>query len=261
MICIICNDDRERSSTISRLLTLTAQLLRSSNHLRRTLQNVRSHIRLIRHRTETSIVKTIRALDCQRVSRVRHFIIGEKNHDYANNVHGPAKRRRAKTHSQRQHVAHWRLRESSPLLPPPIWLVYPYSHVPTAPKPRDILRPLPTALKYPHYSFDRNSGAPCFSGTPPSRPFHPRPHPTLWSSRESFFLTSHPLLVFCGERNFFFFFFYFQPSLAPVLLPFASSLTSSHPRSLHRDTRACLCRLIIWRLFSVLIKKNEIHNR
>ena len=95
---------------------------------------------------------------------------------------------------------------------------------------------------------------PCFS-RPHHRPFHPRPHPTLRSSRESFFLASRPsrLLWRCVSRLISFF---LSPSpfcsISFSLFPNPSNLstpirlvslirifcTSNRPRFLRNDTRS-----------------------
>jgi len=169
----------------------------------------------------------------------------EKSHDFAYVIHWQ-NGAKVKIQSRRQHVAHWRLRDHLPhLCPLHRSIVCPYSLAfPAA--PRASLTRGPELSLLP-------GGAPRFS-RPHQHLSHPRPHPTLQSSRV-FLPRGVALLVFRGDvshatDSFFFFLSLSLPNEFPTsssppdpLFAFSPLRpTSSRPRFLH--TR----RPIVWKI-------------
>lgn len=159
---------------------------------------------------------------------------------------------RVKIQSRRQHVAHW-LRDHLPhLYPLQRNIVYPYSLIPAASSSAAHCASL---TRGPELSLLPGE-APRFS-RPHQHLSHPRPHPTLQSSRESFFLAESPFsssAAMCLTRLIPFFLslplflslpteFSLPPTLFSRSLPYAFRPTSSRPRFLH--TR----RSIVWKIF------------
>lgn len=161
---------------------------------------------------------------------------GKWDHEIANSVHGPPTER-SESEDPPATAARGALtvpRSSSPPLPPPSQRCLPLLVVPSLPPRGPQL--FPTTDRSP-------SGAPCFS-RPHHRPFHPRPHPTLRSSRESFFLASRPsrLLWRCVSRPILFFpclsiSFSFSTLRISRPIRLTRSRLSVCPRFLRNDTR------------------------
>lgn len=150
----------------------------------------------------------------------------EKSHDFAYVIHWQ-NGAKVKIQSRRQHVAHWRLRDHLPhLCPLHRSIVCPYSLAfPAA--PRASLTRGPELSLLP-------GGAPRFS-RPHQHLSHPRPHPTLQSSRV-FLPRGVALLVFRGDVSHATDSFFFPLSLSPkrvsyLLLPSRSSFRVLSPSS------------------------------
>lgn len=141
-------------------------------------------------------------------------------------------------------------RSSSPPLPPlPRYPLPLPARPPPGPcaEPRGTRRPSSRGPELRPHHPSAPSGAPCFSH-PHRRLFHPRPHPTLRSSRESFFLASRPsrLPRRCVSRLMPFFY-----TLNRVLASLPSVFLRSHvvrsriPRSDTRSTSRPIIRMTL----------------
>lgn len=164
------------------------------------------------------------------------------------NVHGPERSESEDLPATAARGALTAPRSSSPPLPPPPRHPLPLLARPSSPR---------AALGAPRSRGPESS--PPSAGlagrraslAPHYRPFHPRLHPTLRSSRESFFLTSRPsrlpwrcvsrLISFFSSPSslpFFLSFFIVRSSRAGVLIPVLLAFAFARPRFLGDDTRS-----------------------